>query len=95
MNILDTIIVDENMREEAEVLQSMAYELESAINEFYSILNKTYSVAIMSGSTSSSVEAFAEIVRQFNHKMETLGNAAKLSIDTFIDEIDKADKYLY
>lgn len=95
MNILDTIIVDENMREEAEVLQSMAYELESAINEFYSILYKTYSVAIMSGSTSSSVEAFAEIVRQFNRKMETLGNAAKLSIDTFIDEIDKADKYLY
>ena len=95
MNILDTIIVDENMQEEAEVLQSIAQELEDAIEEYYVILNKTFSVAIMSGSTSNSVAAYAEIVKQFNNKLEMLGNAAKMSIDTFIDEIDKADKYLY
>ena len=95
MVITDKIIVDENMQSEAETLQRIAHNLESAIGRFYSILHTTHTNAIMSGDTKETVAAFAEVILQFNNKLEMFGNASRLTIETFVDEIDRADKYLY
>ena len=65
------------------------------IAEYTRILSNIRETGITAGQTADAVEEFSEAAKCLNEKYQQPTNCMFLILGAYIEDIDKADKYLY
>jgi len=95
MNVDELMVKDSEFEKAGSIISQYANLLNQAISEYHKTLVQISSNSIKSGQVHDALEVYIGYVADLNGKMEIVGNKFKRMTDTYINCIDKADRYLY
>ncbi len=88
-------IEDDYIKDQAQLIGEWANDLQEGIDKYITIMNHIIEEAIMEGTTAEALSTFVYYVENLKEIVKEMGTEAKGMGLSFLNEVDKADDYLY
>ena len=89
------IEIDETTRDSIEEFKDISDKFTSYLDTYSSILERILSDGIPSGKVHNNLEKFLESVNELKNQIGDIADKAQKCSNDFVDDMDKADGYLY
>ena len=91
----DLLVNDESIQAEAQELWKKAELFEQNLGQLVTMLEGTVNDAIIEGKVATNLTRFLEEVRSLQTEAEYIASEVKQTVEGYIEEIDRADNYIY
>lgn len=91
----EVVVVDDYINDLSLKINETGKDINLIIAEYTRILSNIRETGITAGQTADAVEEFSEAAKCLNEKYLDACNCMFLILGAYIEDIDKADKYLY
>lgn len=88
-------VVDDAHTQMGPILKKMCAQLGSDIREYISILDSVTQLAAKEGHTAERYQQYIGLISGLAERFDSLGNTLSMMCDTYIEDIDDADEFLY
>jgi soluble cytochrome b562 len=89
------IVADKEYAEMKKLYGTIGSNTEKYINDYIKIMNSIISGKLIEGEVANKMAAYINRVSVLKGQVQDIMKDLQKNIDSFVSEIDKADKYLY
>lgn len=89
------VVDDQYWKNMASSIKKRCKNIEVTYTNYLNILEKIKTDAVMEGQTHDAIVEFISIGNQLKEQFENVGQYVETTINAYLNDIDKADKYLY